>query len=62
MNISNQKYKLARLTRNWLEEASQILAEMFLTDNEIWSSLKPTLEEVKKFMYDKTSEMLDWED
>lgn len=34
---------------------------MFLTNNKVWATLAPTLEEVYNFMLAKTSEMLDWQ-
>jgi hypothetical protein len=62
MYISNKKYRLAQLDKSNLEPSARLLAESFLNENKIWGTMNPTPEEAYRFMYDKTLEMLDWEE
>lgn len=61
MHISSPKYKLAELTRENLDASARLLADVFLAENKVWATISPTLEDTIKFMHDKTSEMLDWQ-
>jgi hypothetical protein len=61
MHISHPQYRLAELTRKNLEPSSKLLAEVFLAQNKTWATFNPPLDQVEKFMLDKTAEMLDWQ-
>jgi hypothetical protein len=62
MHISNTKYRIAQLTKHNLAESARLLTETFLYENKVWSTIKPTFEETYRFMYNKTEEMLEWEE
>jgi len=53
MYISNNSYRLARLTYDRLQTGAKLLAEEFMSANVVWMTIKPTMEEVRRFMYDK---------
>lgn len=61
MHISSKTYKLAELTKDNLEVSARLLAQTFLAENKVWSVISPNVDDATKFMYDKTSEMLDWQ-
>jgi len=61
MYISNNKYRLAELTEENLPESAKLLADTFITQNKVWSVIKPDKDEVRKFMVNKTKETLEWQ-
>jgi hypothetical protein len=62
MYISNNKFRLTQLTRELVEPCAKLLAEQFIGYNDVWVTMRPTLDQAVSFMHDKTHEMLDWED
>jgi len=60
MYISNNKYRLAKLTFDNLKESATLLADEFLAHNKVWGAVQPTTAEIHWFMYEKTKEMLEW--
>jgi len=61
MYISNNKYRLAELTEENLPESAKLLADSFIKENKVWNAIKPDEAEVRKFMFDKTREMIEWQ-
>lgn len=55
MDISSPKYKLVELTKANLEASARVLAEVFLSENKVWATINPSLEDTIKFMHDKAS-------
>ena len=62
MYISNNKYRLERMSKENLVAAATLCTEQFILENEVWSSLRPTYEEGLAFMIQKFNEILDWEE
>ena len=62
LHITNQKYKLGKLEYSNLHTCAKLLAQQFMTENIVWMTICPTDEEMYRFMYDKTKEMLDWQE
>jgi len=61
MYVSNKKYRLAELTEKNLLESASLLADTFTTQNKVWNAIKPDEDKVRRFMIEKTKEMLDWQ-
>jgi hypothetical protein len=62
MYISNSTYRIDRLSYDRLEASAKLLADEFMTGNVVWMTIRPTEEEIRRFMYEKTKEMLEWEE
>ena len=62
MHISNNKFRLAELKREHVEESALLLGKMFFEFNKTWKSLGPTEAEIINFMNQKTHEILDWQE
>jgi len=41
MYISNNKYRLAELTEKNLPESAKLLADTFITQNKVWTTINP---------------------
>lgn len=61
MYISNNRYRLAEMKLENIPQCAELLANSFIKQNAVWSIVNPTYQEVYQFMYDKTHEMIEWQ-
>lgn len=61
MHISNQKYKLTRLTEPYIEPAKSLLFEQFLKNNRTRAVTNDENKEEYRYINARVNEALEWE-
>ena len=61
MFLSNNKFRLAAVTKDNIKECAKLLAYQYVQANEAWSTVRPSKEKAEKFMVEKIEELLAWE-